>query len=394
MQHQDDQDCDSSGKAPEATRRESNRHTPNLENLALLFPVLFLSRPVYSAILLFDAGYASPLFWVGAGLATVIGLCVSVYRQAARIEEETQSRKHRIAAIEKSQQEMREAGSAAESRVADMVLQIAREFDPKATVETGLVLNYPNPRSDQMPQFEVDCLLTWQFGLVLIEVKNWRGTITILPEEWVVVKQDTSMRHKSPVDQSAPKKRAIEQILQASNPEFFVESIVVLSHESVSIPTNAPLAVMCPTDLRFYLRTLYHAATRRASTTPAQIDVIRHQIDHAVDRTEDAKHQFLLQLARRKIGAFEYLELDEKLQKIKEEALPLPRSPWHFATTYIPLLLYMLVVHLPSVFQEKSLLLQSSAASTSSATMPSQANVNGAKRISTTRKTAERSGAQ
>lgn len=287
MQYKHDQDCHFSRMEAKTDHQEVNRYTPNWKYLAFLFLVLFLSEPAHSANLLIDAGYESPFFWIGVVVTIVTGLSVSAYRQAARIEEEAQLRKHRIAAIEESQREMREAGSAAESRVADMVIQIAQEFDPKANVETGLVINYPNPRTDQMPQFEVDCLLIWQFGLVLIEVKNWRGTITILPDEWVVVKQDTSTRHKSPINQSAPKKRAIEQILQVSNQERFVESIVVFSHECVSIPPDAPLTVMCPTDLRFYLRTLYHAARRRAVTTPAQIDVIRHQIDLAVDRTEE-----------------------------------------------------------------------------------------------------------
>lgn len=394
MQDTEVHDHERNRKAPQAAHLATTRRRTHPKNFALLLTVLCVSLPAYASALLFDKGYASPVFWIGAAIAIVVGLTAALYRQDERIKEKTQDRARRISEVELLQQAMREAGSAAESKVAELVLQIAREFDPKATVETGLVINYHNPRPDQMPKFEVDCLLIWQFGVMLIEVKNWRGAITILAEEWAIEKQGTLTRHKSPIGQSAPKKRALEQLLEANKPEFPVESVVVLSHENATLPANAPLAVMCPTDLRFYFRTVYHAAMRRAATTPAQIDVIRHQIDRAVDRAEDAKHQFLLQLARRKIGAFEYLELDERLQKIKEEALPLPRSPWHFATTYLPLLLYILVVHLPFFFQEKTQLLQPPAAATSNATVSPQTKVNGAKRVSTTRKAAEPIGKQ
>lgn len=312
----------------------------------LVVGALSHSRPAFSSNLLAGIDYTSLQFWVGAVLAILIGVSISKYRQVNRIEEQTQDRARRISEIEKLQQDMREAGSAAERRVGELALQIAGEFDPDATMRTGLVINYPNARPDQMPKFEVDCLLISRLGVVMIEVKNWAGAIKILPNEWVIDKQGILTRHRSPIDQGAPKKRAIEQILDARANGLPVQSIIVLSHQNMAVPVDAPLAVMSPSDLRFYLRTLYHASLQRTRLTPAQIDVMRYQIACAVDQAEDAKHRFLLQLAERKIGAFEYLDLHKKLQKIQEEPLPCLRPAWRCASPYILLIVYMFVMHL------------------------------------------------
>lgn len=279
---------------------------------------------------------------VGVAASIMAGLILARYFQARSRHQELRLREERIAAICQAQHAMQHAGEEAESQVAQRILEIVQKLDPTATVRTGVIMYYPRSASGQLPKFEIDCLIISTFGVLAVEVKNWRGSVEIHPDGWTVTKGDKKSHHRSPLAQNSPKVRAIEEIVRSASETFPVEGVVVMSHEGADLPLDAPLSVLTRHQLLYFIRSLYHASKRRGIVTSEKITAVRKAIDAATDSSADAKHKFLLELSRRNIGAHEYASLQREREQLERSPLPVQRSLWRHPIMYLPLLSFLI----------------------------------------------------
>lgn len=276
-------------------------------------------------------------FSIFVGCVTA-GALVAWVRERSRIAAEADDRIARLDAIEAEQLSIRTLGDPSEQQVGQALLGWCRDLDPAATLSTGVIMFYPEASADQISRFEIDCLLIASCGIFVVEVKNWKHPISVTSTGWIVHKPEGTMEAKSPLVQNLPKVKAIHNALRDRNDlcPIPVYNLAILSHAQASLPMHAPVEAMCLGEARLFLRQAYQRAREQGMPSVPVVQQVGAKIAAITDQRPDAKHDFLLELHKKKGQALDYARLEREKQALIAQPAAKPRPVWQCAWTYVP----------------------------------------------------------
>jgi len=306
---------------------------------AVLLLVLGLWTGDMTAV--FEKWRIAGLAWIVAGGSAFLAAWLIEFRGAMIAAAQ---RKQELISIESRQHALQTLGDESEEMVDAVIREVAPKLDPQYCATRGMVVRYPSSRPDQMPMFEVDNLLITRFGIFLIEVKHWKGRIDVSDNGWSVVKPGKVEGKQSPLKQSEPKARVLRAIAR----EVFgdcspakVHSLAVFTHPTVELPLTVPAEVLFLQELRYYLRTTYLSTLESGLASLEVVQRFRDKLGELHNSNPDAKHEFMLELARKKGTNSEYLDLELRKQQLQRFPGLYPRPYWASPVMYIGVALYL-----------------------------------------------------
>lgn len=257
------------------------------------------------------------LAWlVCGGAAFLLTLAREFWRAVGASYKRTQEIDH----IERNQLALRSKGDESEEMVAKVLEEVASQLDPLYWCGRGLIFRYPESRPDQVSMFEIDNLLITNFGVFLIEVKNWKSRVEIAGDNWTVINGAGRDQKQSPLKQSQPKLRVLEAIARevlGECPAMKVHSLAVFTHREGEFPLTAPAEVLYLKEVRYFLRTAYLLAQKAGLPSRESVQRFRNRLERIQDKRPEAKHEFMLELAKKKGDSSGYLEQELRKQHLR-----------------------------------------------------------------------------